>query len=269
MTYVPVIYVLTIHAKITHTMAAAHSLKMLVVEDNEDFTELIQTLLYQMNYRQVVSANSYHQAMSLLDTQVFDIFLIDIGLGAGRSGIAFAEEIRQRGIRAPILYLTADYTEAAYNAAKHTHPSSFLNKEISRLKLLQAIDLAVTANNNSHTTSAGSQTAAQIADNNLFFKVGDIFKSLKIGEVAFFYSDHKMSFAKVNQRSYPTNIQLKVLSDQLGVHGFFRVHKSYLVNLKHIESINPSEAIITIQGEEIPIGVTYKKSFFEAIRLLK
>jgi DNA-binding LytR/AlgR family response regulator len=200
---------------------------------------------------------------------VFDIFLIDIGLGASQNGIALAEEIRRRGIREPILYLTADYTEATYNAAKHTHPSSFLNKELSRIKLLQAIDLAVAANKNSHVPTASSQTAAHIADNNLFFKVGDIFKSIKIAEVAFFYSDHKMSYAKVNHRSYPTNIQLKVLSEQLGGHGFFRVHKSYLVNLKHIEAINPSESTITVQDEEIPIGTTYKKLFFEVVRLLK
>ncbi|MDE6589272.1 MAG: LytTR family transcriptional regulator, partial [Oscillospiraceae bacterium] len=44
-------------------------------------------------------------------------------------------------------------------------------------------------------------------------------------------------------------------------YGFCRVHKSYLVNLAHIDVIRTSEAVV--DGIAIPIGRRYKKELME------
>ena len=103
----------------------------------------------------------------------------------------------------------------------------------------------------------------------LFFKVGDTYKAISVPEIAYFYADQKMSYAKIGGRSYPTSVQLKVLEDELHPWGFVRTHKSYVLNIKHIESFNLSEASILINGETLPIGYAFKKTFMNSLKLLK
>lgn len=167
-----------------------------------------------------------------------------------------------------------DYTEDDYEQSKHTRPSSFLSKELSTLTLRQAIDLAL-LNYEDHGRSAPhsiehtSQRPPKITPNHFFFKIGDSYKAIPLEKIAYFYADKKMSYAKMDGRSCPTSIQLKVLEEELQELGFIRVHKTYLVNIKHIETIHPRDSVVTVAGENLPIGYTYRKPFLEMLTLLK
>ena len=55
------------------------------------------------------------------------------------------------------------------------------------------------------------------------------------------------------------------LEEKLGQKEFIRVHQSYMVNIKKIESLNPVRNIIVVKGEELPIGRSYKKNLLNRI----
>ncbi|MEM7035351.1 MAG: LytTR family DNA-binding domain-containing protein [Bacteroidota bacterium] len=59
---------------------------------------------------------------------------------------------------------------------------------------------------------------------------------------------------------------LKNLQDILPRHLFSRVHRSYIVNLDHIESITPSG--IMLNGQEIPISKSYRKFILNSIHVV-
>jgi DNA-binding LytR/AlgR family response regulator len=44
---------------------------------------------------------------------------------------------------------------------------------------------------------------------------------------------------------------------------FIQIHKSYVVSFKHIESTDNFS--VFVNGKELPIGATFKDSFFEKI----
>jgi DNA-binding LytR/AlgR family response regulator len=50
---------------------------------------------------------------------------------------------------------------------------------------------------------------------------------------------------------------MKALLEKLNEKEFIRVHRSYIVPLKRIESVK--QKIITIAGEEIPVGKLYEE----------
>lgn len=249
---------------------------ILVVEDNNQFVLLLRIILEDMPFKSILVASSYEEALEVLEEITPDIFLLDIELSENEreAGIALGETIREQQIESPIIYITSHYTEDYYERTKHTRPSSFLNKELSRLKLHQAIDLALL--NYSAYQPAGQQQPASttkrppnITDNHFFFKVGDAYKAMPADNIAYFYADKKMSYARMESRSYPTSIQLKVLEEELQKLGFIRIHKSYLVNIKQIEAVNPRDSTITVAGETLPIGYTYRKPLLEMLNLLK
>jgi DNA-binding LytR/AlgR family response regulator len=202
-----------------------------------------------------------------------DLCLVDIDLGPGeKTGIDFAETLRESLPDVPIIYLTSNYTEEFYERTRHTRPSSFMNKELSRFKLQQAIDLAlmhpVGAISPGSTRPEVIEMPPVINHSNFFFKIGDVYKSIPVSEVTYFFSDQKLNYARVGQRNFPTSVQLKVLEKEFS-SSFARIHKSYLVNVNLIESINPGEGTIVIHGETLPIGQAYRKPFLDHLKLLK
>ncbi len=243
---------------------------ILIVEDSKPFVQMLQLLLGEIGLGLILNAHDYNSAVQLLEQQPVDVLIIDIDLGKGRNGIMLAEEVRNRGLHTPIIFITSNYSDEFFNYARHTRPSSFMNKELSHLKLRQAIDLALLQSPAAETNAAlPASRAPHITHKQLFFKVGDVFKAIPTEHIAYFYADQKMSYAKVENRSYPTTIQLKTLEIELLDLGFFRIHKSYVINSRHIEIINPGESSVFINGESLPIGYAYRKSFMAAMKLLK
>ncbi len=244
---------------------------LLIVEDDKDFVVLITMLLEQLGFRQILSAHTYQEALAIIDEVPVHLLLLDIDLGKGKNGIMLAQDVRGQHPDMPIIYITSNHTTDYYDYARHTRPSSFLNKELSKLKLYQAVDIALMSfyEPDDELAVRNSSSIPNFTHHNLYFKVGDVFKTIPIQDVIYFYADRKMSYAKVDNRSYPTSIQLKVLQDELFAQGFLRIHKSYLVNAKCIEIIHPADSTVTVCGEVLPVGDTYRKSFLAALKLLK
>lgn len=64
---------------------------------------------------------------------------------------------------------------------------------------------------------------------------------------------HKMQFHMLNDSSsYVLSGNLMELEEMFREHGFCRIHKSYLVNMKYVENIRRYEAVLS-NGEVLPI----------------
>ncbi|MDB5280216.1 MAG: DNA-binding response regulator [Ferruginibacter sp.] len=68
-----------------------------------------------------------------------------------------------------------------------------------------------------------------------------------------------------NGKKLLIGMHLKLLEGLLPGNAFVRVHRSYIVNLKHIKLIKGN--IINIADDEIPIGANYKEALFDKLRL--
>ena len=245
---------------------------VLIAEDNKDFTLLLKIMLEQIGFQRILGASKYVEAIDLMETHAIDVFIIDIELGDSKNGVMLAEDIRQRNINSPIIFITSNYTEEYYAYARPTRPSSFMSKELSRLKLHQAIDLALLSPSDGRGSKGidhKSEQAPLVSPYNFYFRIGDAYKAIPIVDIHYFYADKKMSFAKIGARSYPTSVQLKTLEEELPGEQFIRIHKSYIINTKFIESITPGESSVMVNGENLPIGYAYRKEFMAALRLLK
>ena len=53
-----------------------------------------------------------------------------------------------------------------------------------------------------------------------------------------------------------TRLGLKGLEERLGANKFIRIHKSYIIALDKIDSIQKSQLVVA--GEEIPVGIGYR-----------
>lgn len=255
-------------------MVLRQQIQILIVEDNPSFLHLLEILLAQIDVAKYRFATSYDTAIQQYHVEEPDLCILDIELDhPEKDGIKLAEYLREKNPLMPIIFLTSHYDEAHYQKALHTRPSGFISKELSRFKLMIAIDSALLAYEKIRENARSAQPELEdkpliISNNHFFFKIGDLYKSIPVKEIKYFYADNKLTYARVANRNFPTNVQLKVLEDEF--QGYFvRIHKTYLVNIDFIESIHPKEGSITIGGESLPIGYAYRKPFMDRLKLLR
>ena len=87
---------------------------------------------------------------------------------------------------------------------------------------------------------------------------------ISLDDIVFVEGDSAYSiFHLVNQKKLVISKTLSFVEELLDEPYFFRVHKSYMVALNKIESVEKD--MIKIKTHLIPISDTFKKLFFEQI----
>ena len=85
-------------------------------------------------------------------------------------------------------------------------------------------------------------------------------------EVLFFRSDHKYTAAVTREREHLVSRTLKQLIEELDPDSFWRVHRSYVVNLRAILSVRKAmgggmEIVLRDHPERIPVSQPYAHRF--------
>lgn len=239
-------------------------LNILLLEDSRVAAKKLIKLLEHLDIGQIELADSYRNAVKMFEERTFDVILADIFLGANRKrGDDFIRYIRKRKFTTPVIYLTSFYEEKIYHEVKDTRPKCFLSKELSVLSLRQALELSLWSNH--------APTKVQIPRVNVsrfFVKDRTDYKAISLNDIIYFDTKHKITFAHLKDKHYSTNISLKDLEQQLLNFDFVRVHRGYLINLNHVETINTKQSQIIVNGNLIPIGQSYRKQLLERVNLL-
>ncbi|PYT18603.1 MAG: hypothetical protein DMG59_03625 [Acidobacteria bacterium] len=112
--------------------------KILVIDDEPDIRESLETLLSNENYRVELAANAT-EGLKRLETSPYDLVLLDLMM-PDKSGMQVLEEVRARDQETPIFMITAyGSVEVAVNALKHG-ASDYFAKPWDNEKLLIEID---------------------------------------------------------------------------------------------------------------------------------
>ena len=85
-------------------------------------------------------------------------------------------------------------------------------------------------------------------------------------EILFIKSDADYTEIVLDQKKYLSQESLKHWLQVLNPEVFYRVHKSYIINVSKVEVIGSSELVIG--GHTIPVGLTYRNQLLERIKTL-
>jgi two-component system, OmpR family, KDP operon response regulator KdpE len=114
--------------------------RVLVVEDEPDFADLIVLWLERHGWQPLVAADG-EEALRLLDTAGPDLVLLDVGL-PGLDGWEVIERIRDRS-QVPILFVTARDTEADKVRGLGLGADDYVTKPISFPELMARVAAAL------------------------------------------------------------------------------------------------------------------------------
>ncbi|MEM9888122.1 MAG: LytTR family DNA-binding domain-containing protein [Bacteroidota bacterium] len=237
--------------------------RLLLLEDDSDFLQLLTMLLHQIGITSITAAHNFNECISYFDSEQIDVCLFDIDLGSGKqTGIDAAKRIRAIDPSIPVIFLTSLYNERHYTASKSVQPIAFLNKQLDKLMLLQAIDLATETNSSLNRTPITQPT------DRIFVKVGNNYKAIATEKVSYFVADKKFVYCVVDNRKYPIRMTLKEIEKKLG-RNFIRTHRAHVVNVDLVDSVNLVDNSIKMENSTIPLGPSYKSYLLDRIPWFK
>lgn len=109
----------------------------------------------------------------------------------------------------------------------------------------------------------GSEDSSLIEDS-IFVKTNQQYKRILFKDILFIKSDHVYLEIHTLKERYLVRATFKDYVEKLPSKSFFRAHKSYIVNIQHIDLINQSDVVIN--QVHIPISREFKAFITKSIK---
>ncbi|MGZ3931636.1 MAG: LytR/AlgR family response regulator transcription factor [Bacteroidia bacterium] len=231
------------------------NLNCLVIDDEPFALDLIEGYVKKTPFLELRGKclNAF-EAMKIMNTEKIDLIFLDIQM-PDLNGVDFSMTVSPA---TKIIFTTA-FKTYAFEGFK-VDAVDYLLKPFNYTEFLKASNKALERFNSSVEKSV-------VAGGDDFIFVKSEYKQIKIAFDQVFYFESLKDYVKIwlNDRPKPilTLMSLRTLEKELPPEKFMRIHRSYIIALNKIESVERNQVIIN--KERITIAEQYKDKFQEFI----
>lgn len=229
-------------------------LKCIIIDDEPIARKVLQEFIEEIDYLELTGqAENPLKAMSLLNNNDIDIIFLDINMPK-INGIDF---LKNSKINANIIMTTAyaEYAVEAYGL----DVLDYLVKPIAFDRFLKACNKA------KGTGELKKITSGQLNKTNDYFFIKCDNQIEKVFYYDLVYAEAMLNYVMLytNSKKMMVYITIKSLEEQLPSDIFIKVHKSFIVNINKIKSIEGN--ILDIGNEKIAISQNLREKVINEI----
>jgi DNA-binding LytR/AlgR family response regulator len=223
----------------------------IIIDDEPLALDLVESYVVKTPFLELKGKclNAF-EAMKVVSSEKIDLAFLDIQM-PDMNGVEFSKTL-PHGIK--IIFTTA-FKDYAFEGFR-VNAVDYLLKPFNYSEFLKATNKAMQWINASEEKPEGGYR-----DNFIFVK--SEYRQLKINLEEVYYFEGLKDYIKIWLTSQPkpvlTLMSLKTLEQELPAERFMRVHRSFIVALDKIESVERSQ--IVINKERITIAEQYKSKF--------
>ncbi|MBL4861972.1 MAG: response regulator [Crocinitomicaceae bacterium] len=247
-------------------------INVLVVEDESIVSKDIQHSLKKLGYNVVGASATGEKAIELAGSERPDIVLMDIMLKGEMNGIEAANRIKEE-YAIPIIFLTAYADESTLSKAKITEPYGYILKPFKEIDLHTTIEMAIYKHGKEREVVKERDFLFSIVESKegansdfIFVKSNSRLVKLKNDEI--FYIEALKDYVVIHTTDtrYTIHSTMKDIDAKMGDEEFIRVHRSYIVRLDKIATIEYPNLTLEKIGKVIPIGGSYREDLNKKIK---
>ncbi|MBO9562529.1 MAG: response regulator transcription factor [Niastella sp.] len=235
-------------------------LRCLIIDDKPLAVDILADYVHKTSFLELVgSTTSPIEGLDMLRQKQVDLVFLDIQMPE-LSGL----QLMKIAGKQRLFILTTAYPDYALEGYEHD-VVDYLLKPISFDRFYRSAEKALKLSQ--HVPLSGQIAAtAPPADtiDYLFVKTEHRIQRILLKELLYAESFQNYVSLQTTDGRVMTLQTLKSIEDQLPAAAFCRVHRSYVVNLRHITAVERSR--IFIGDTVIPIGDKYRDEFYRAIR---
>jgi two-component system, LytTR family, response regulator len=239
-------------------------LKAIIIDDEE---HCIETLLWNLNQNWkadvevIATATNPIEGLKLVNAQKPDILFLDIEM-PHLNGLDLAEMIQHQSTN--VVFTTA-YDQYAIKAIKLS-ALDYLLKPVDEEELGEVIEKLKEQNKTDFKSQINNLREAQKTKvpNKIALSNMNGFTLVAFEDIVFVKGENSYSdFKLINGRKVLVSKTMSIIEEILDPTIFFRVHKSYIVNLHHVASYikNDGGDLIMDDGTKISVARNRKDAF--------
>lgn len=249
-------------------------IKILIVEDELIIAEDMRELLESMGYSVPYVAMNLKEAIDAIEKHKPDMLIIDIMMGGRPSGIELARYVRSN-CDLPFIFCTSHADKATVEEAKTTKPNGYLLKPFNSDELYSSIEIALV-----NYTEAAAKTddvipgtkkdikqANLLVKDGMFVKNGQMYVKVRFDKMLWLEPDGNYTTIVTATSKYIVRSSLKDILDHLPAESFFRAHRSYVINLAHVQAIDLHQ--VKISEQFIPLGKVFRDELIDRLNLMQ
>lgn len=229
--------------------------KILVIEDDPIDLISIKAKIKALGYDEpVVSGHEVDFNQKVLEVNP-QLVISDIYCDNKPVGLAMVEVCDSLDI--PLILITADTRMETFDLANKSHKVTYLVKPFHHLTLQTCIDKVMM-----------DVSMMSPADSDFCYVKDYTNRKVKLHyrDILFIKADGNFCHIQCQHLSYMIRTSLSHFNSELDSQ-FLQVHKSFIVNKAHVETITSNHLVVVKQ--EIPIGRKYRNSVSELFPVLK
>ncbi|MFA9193672.1 LytTR family DNA-binding domain-containing protein [Flavobacterium sp. FBOR7N2.3] len=238
-------------------------MKCVIIDDEPLAVDLIKEFVSKVESLELINTfNNAIDAIAVINNSNVDLIFLDIEM-PHFSGIDFLKAIDKKPL---IIFTTAysDYAVEGFNLGA----VDYLVKPIPFHRFLKSVMRAqqLFQSQNSTSTVTPKIVAPEMEPDFMF--VRSEYENVKINFSDILFIEGLKDYVKIyttDNKFTLTLISLIKLENTLSSKGFSRIHRSYIINIKYVKSIQKNKVLIA--DKRIPISESYKNAFFERINL--
>lgn len=222
-------------------------MRCIIVDDERLAREGLEELVERTPFLEHCgSFGSAFKAMEFLNSNSIDLLLLDIQM-PDMTGLELMKVLPSP----PKVIFTTAYREYAVDGFE-LNAVDYLLKPISYERFLKAIQKVHTVG------STGQKEEAYI-----FVKSESSIVKIPLNEILFFETAKDYIFIHTTQKRYMTLVPLRQVEEKLPEEHFIRVHRSYVVGLKHITKMEGN--LLFLGDKKVPISRRMKDEVYKRI----
>lgn len=246
-------------------------MKALILDDELYCTDTLALLIQKHCHPplETVSFTDPNKALEHIKTEHIDLLFLDVEMPL-MSGFEFLE--RATDFNGSVIFTTA-YDAYALKAFQ-VDAVDYLLKPIDKNELVKAVE-KVRRNNKSldhgqlldlfrHNMASAEMSAKKVA-----IPTAEGIHMIELKKIIRCESDGSYSTIHIEAaKPLLVSKNLKELEGVFGADNFFRLHKSHLINLKHIHFVSRQDGgdVKMSDGSSVPISRSAKQDFFNRIK---
>jgi DNA-binding LytR/AlgR family response regulator len=231
-------------------------MNVLIVDDNKIARTTMKQLASQVKDIMVTGecANAM-DAFNLLQVQPVDLILLDIEM-PGMTGLELTKNL---GNKKPIIIFTTSKKEYAAEAFE-LNVADYVVKPVTPSRFIQAIDKA------REILESNTQEVKLDKDEFIFIRDSNIVRRLKFDDILFAEAMGDYVKLHTDQKFFAIHTTLKTVEERLPANKFIRVHRSYIVAIIKIDTIQ--DGALVINGKAIPVADAYRAALNKRMNIL-
>jgi len=237
----------------------------IIIDDEPMALGILEDYLNKIPHIRLINkCSSVLQAYEIIRQKQIDLIFLDIQMPV-LSGISFINSLATK----PMFIFTTAHTDYAIEAF-NMNAIDYLLKPFSFERFLTAVSKADELFNFRNQKPCNSNDAIYTIPHtnmNGFILVKSEYQTVRINLQEILFIEGLKDYVKIHlstsSKPIVTHNSLKKMTDSLPASNFIRIHKSYIVSVPNIQSINKTQVIY---GEKrIPIGDGFRKAFLDCL----